>query len=61
MIALLVLSGVTAKEARNYLKRLKDAGGDESKMAPRPDDSEDWKTPKKVAHQKMVEQIQRNG
>ena len=55
MIALLALSGVTAKEARNYLKRLKDAGGDESKMAPRPDDSEDWKTPKSVANKQLEE------
>ena len=55
MIALLALSGVTAKEARNYLKRLKDAGGDESKMAPRPDDSEDWKTPKSVANKQIEE------
>ena len=55
MIAVLALSGVTAKEARNYLKRLKDAGGDESKMAPRPDDSEDWKTPKSVANKQIEE------
>ena len=49
MIALLVLSGVTAKEARSYIKRLNDAGGDEDKMEPRPDDAADWKTPKEVA------------
>ena len=55
MIAVLALSGVTAKEARNYLERLKDAGGDESKMAPRPDDSEDWKTPKAVANKQLEE------
>ena len=61
MIALFALSGVTAKEAHNYLKRLKEAKGNEKAMEPRPDDSDDWKTPKKAAYQKMVEQIQRNG
>ena len=61
MIALFALSGVTAKEAYNYLNRLKKAKGDEKAMEPRPDDSDDWKTPKKAAYQKMEEQIQRNG
>ena len=46
MIALFALSGVTAKELRNYFKRLDAANGDEEKMAPRPDDTEDWKSPK---------------
>ena len=46
MIALFALSGVVAKEARSYFKRLRDAGGDETKMAPRPDDSADWKVDK---------------
>ena len=46
MIALFALSGVVAKEARSYFKRLKEAGGDEEKMEPRPDDSADWKVDK---------------
>lgn len=46
MIALFALSGVVAKEAQDYFRRLKAAGGDESKMEPRADDAADWKTPK---------------
>ena len=46
MIALFALSGVVAKEARDYFKRLDAAGGDEEKMAPRVEDESDWKTPK---------------
>ena len=46
MIALFALSGVVAKEAKDYFRRLKAAGGDESKMEPRADDAADWKTPK---------------
>ena len=46
MIALFALSGVVAKEAKDYFRRLKAVGGDESKMEPRGDDSEDWKVPK---------------
>ena len=46
MIALLALSGSTAREARSYFKRLKDAGGDEDNIAPRPDDSRDWRVDK---------------
>lgn len=49
MIALVALSGVVAKETRDYFKRLKEAGGDEDAMAPRPDDSADWKIPKEEA------------
>ncbi len=46
MIALIALSGLVAKETRDYFKRLKAANGDEDKMEPRADDSADWKVPK---------------
>ncbi|WP_255465904.1 sodium:alanine symporter family protein [Adlercreutzia sp. ZJ242] len=46
MVALIALSGVVAKETRGYFARLKAADGVEAAMAPRPDDSEDWKVPK---------------
>lgn len=46
MIALIVLSGVVARETRDYFKRLKEAGDNENEMAPRGDDSADWKSPK---------------
>ena len=58
MIALFALSGITAKEARDYFRRLKAADGDESKMEPRADDSDDWRTPKVVAHQRVLQQVQ---
>lgn len=47
MIALFALSGVVAKEAFDYFRRLDAAGGDEDKMEGRTDDAADWKTPKK--------------
>ena len=46
MIALIVLSGVVVRETRSYFTRLKEANGVEADMAPRPDDSADWKMPK---------------
>lgn len=46
MIALIALSGLVAKETRDYFRRLKAANGDEDKMEPRADDSADWKVPK---------------
>jgi AGCS family alanine or glycine:cation symporter len=46
MIALIALSGVVARETKSYFARLKEADGIEANMAPRPDDSADWKTPK---------------
>ena len=46
MIALIVLSGVVARETKSYFTRLAAAGGVEADMAPRPDDSADWKVPK---------------
>ncbi len=46
MIALFALSGIVAKEARDYFRRLKAAGGDEKKMEPRKEDPADWKSPK---------------
>lgn len=46
MIALFALSGVTARECRDYFRRLRAANGDEDAMEPRPDDSQDWKMPK---------------
>ena len=58
MIALFALSGVCAKEAKSYFTRLKAADKDESKLAERPDDSEDWKTPKAQVRQKVLEQTQ---
>ena len=54
MIALFALSGVVAKECRDYFKRLDEAGGDYDHMAPRPDDSADWKTPKAEVEAKMA-------
>ena len=55
MIALFALSGVVAKEARDYFKRLNAAGGVEENMEARGDDSEDWKTPKAEAMAKVKE------
>ena len=46
MIALIVLSGVVVRETRSYFSRLKAADGVEDAMAPRPDDSADWKVPR---------------
>ncbi len=43
MIALIVLSGVVAKETKDYFRRLKEAGGVEKNMLPRVDDKSDWK------------------
>ena len=37
MIALIVLSGVVARETKDFFRRLKEADGDESKMAPHED------------------------
>ena len=37
MIALIVLSGVVARETKDFFKRLKDAGGNEDKMEPHVD------------------------
>lgn len=54
MIALFALSGVVAKECRDYFKRLDEAGGDYDHMAPRPDDSTDWKTPKAQVEQQVA-------
>lgn len=44
MIALIALSGIVVKETRSYFERLKAANGIEEDMAPRPDDSADWKS-----------------
>lgn len=46
MVALIALSGLVVKETRSYFTRLKEANGVEADMAPRPDDSADWKMPK---------------
>jgi AGCS family alanine or glycine:cation symporter len=46
MIALFALSGIVAKETRDYFKRLEAAGDDEAKLEPHPNDEADWKTPK---------------
>ena len=44
MIALIALSGIVVKETKSYFERLKAANGIEEDMAPRPDDSADWKS-----------------
>ena len=44
MIALLALSGVVAKETRDYLRRLRDANDSEEAMAPYVNDAADWKS-----------------
>lgn len=54
MIALFALSGVVAKECKDYFKRLDEADGDYDHMAPRPDDSADWKTPKAEVEARMA-------
>ena len=46
MIALIVLSGVVVRETKSYFSRLRAANGVEANMAPRPDDTADWKTPR---------------
>ncbi len=46
MVALIVLSGVVARETQSYFSRLKAANGIEADMAPRPDDTSDWKMPR---------------
>jgi AGCS family alanine or glycine:cation symporter len=43
MIALLALSGVVAKDTRDFFKRLKDADGNEEAMAPYVNDKSMWK------------------
>ena len=44
MIALFALSGVVAKETRDYFKRLKAAENDEDKMVAYVNDTADWKS-----------------
>ena len=46
MVALIVLSGVVVRETQSYFSRLKAANGIEADMAPRPDDTSDWKMPR---------------
>lgn len=43
MIALFALSGIVAKECRDYFRRLDAAGGDEEAMEPYVNDPSDWK------------------
>ena len=44
MIALIALSGVVAKETKDYLKRLKEAGDNEEEMEEYSDDYSLWKS-----------------